>query len=137
LAALVGIGAAKLGRRSGECVVIGRKLVERHVISANKAQFLKVRIREAPAAPLVDPRAVRKHASEGALGLYLAHAFDLGIEHPFLSPFAFAGDEPQLGLQTTAEFVLGEAAWSRRSYRGQRGGAQQRDKQEVVKMAGL
>jgi hypothetical protein len=41
------------------------------------------------------------------------------------------------GLQTSAEFVLGEAAWSRRSYRGQHGGAQQCDKQEVIKMAGL
>ena len=124
-------------RRSGERFVIGRKIVERDVVSANKAQFFEVRIRETPAAPLIDPGAVRKHASQRAFRLHLANAFDLGIEHPLLSPLAFAGDEPQRACRrppnSSSERPSGPAARDGR----QSSGAQQRDKQEVIKVAGL
>jgi hypothetical protein len=97
----------KLKWRCCERTVVSSKVVERDILGVDKSQVFQVRVGEPPAAPLVDPSAVRKNARERTLGLDLADAFDLRIEHPLLPPLPIAGGESQYRLQTPPEFVLG------------------------------
>ena len=107
------------------------------VIGTDQAQFFEIRIGKAPTTALVHPRAVRQHAGERALRLDLANALELGIEHPLLPPTTIGGDEAQGPLQLSTKFILGQTIRSSRADSGERRGAQQRDEQKVIEVAGL
>src|SRR5260370_8740119 len=107
-AAWVWASCLKLRWRTCEHTVVSSEFVERDILGVDKSQVFQIRVGEPPAAPLVDPGAMCQHARERTLGLHLANTFDLGIEHPLLSPLTIAGGESQRFLQTPPEPVFGK-----------------------------
>jgi hypothetical protein len=128
---------AQFGRSIRERIVVGGELVESEIIGTYQAQFFQIRIGEAPPPALIHPRAVRKHAGERALRLDLANTLELRVDHPLLPPVAIGGDEAQGFLQLSTKFILGQTIRSSRADSRERCGAQKRDEQKVIEMAGL
>ena len=83
------------GGALAKALVIGSKLIERDIFGTDEAELLQIGVGEPPTASLVNPGAMGQHPGQRALGLDLADALDLGVEHPFLPPFAVGGCESQ------------------------------------------
>ena len=58
------------------------QLVEAEVVDLDELELLEVRVRVAPAAPLIEPDAVREHLAQGALGLLEVEALERRLEQP-------------------------------------------------------
>ena len=82
---LVGGGDTKLYGSILERRIVSREFVEPHVMRSNEAELLQARIGEPPAAPLVDPHAMRDHARQRALGINQGRTLGLRVQHPFLA----------------------------------------------------
>src|SRR5262249_48000309 len=70
-------------------------------------------------------------------GIDLGSALGFGIEHPLLTPIAIDGRETHRRLNAPAEFIIAQPLRAGLANGRENGAAQERDKEEIVEMAGL
>ena len=63
--------------------------------------------------------------------------FALGVEHPFLPTLAIGGYESKCRLNSSTKFVLAQPSCASLADRRENRGAQKRDEQKIIEMAGL
>src|SRR3546814_10577665 len=94
-------------------------------------------IGEPPAPTLIGPDPVSDDAGQCALGIELARASRLRVEHPLLSMAAIACGETECLLHAPAKILVRQAVGSFLAHRCEGSGAQKRDEEEVVKVPRL